>query len=206
MDVQNPVPGSQKRTALTRRRVRGQSIVEFGLIALTFTLLLMGIVDFAILLNGWLGVSSSARDIARQAAVGLCPPASPNNYLPGAPGGTCIASIPKLPTPLSLNIQGVDHTASPPVSVTLQVYSSDMSSGPFTGANLTNIYPGGSCDPGTTNCAHPVANDSIVISVTAQIQVVTPLVRPFFGCTNGSVACRVPVTSRTVLRYEGVFI
>src|SRR5438477_9187964 len=110
----------QKRARRTRGR--GQAIVEFGLVALLFALLLMGIVDFAVLLNGWLGVSSSARDIARQAAVGMCPPLSPNNYLPIAPTGTCVASVPKLPTPLSLNIQGVDRTATTPVSVKMEFY------------------------------------------------------------------------------------
>src|SRR5438045_8310502 len=101
--MQNPLLGTPKRTALSRRRGRGQAIVEFGLVALLFTLLLMGTVDFAILLNGWLGVSSSARDIARQAAVGLCPPQPPaTTYLPApAPTGPCGAAL-GLPEPTSL--------------------------------------------------------------------------------------------------------
>src|SRR6266478_1044961 len=66
-------------------RTSGQSVVVFGLVALLFALLLMGTVDFAILLNGWLGVSSSARDIARQLAVGVCPPTSTTSYVPGVP-------------------------------------------------------------------------------------------------------------------------
>src|SRR6266566_4895429 len=76
---------AQPRAFTRPARGRGQAIVEFGLVALLFTLLLMGTVDFAILLNGWLGVSSSARDIARQLAVGVCPPTSARNYVPGLP-------------------------------------------------------------------------------------------------------------------------
>src|SRR5438045_6972039 len=120
--MQNPLLGTPKRTALTRRRGRGQSIVEFGLIALMFTLLLMGTVDFAVLLNGWLGVSSSARDIARQMAVGLCPPTTATNftttvgYCQSGSGGTPNAGTPQ-------GIQGVDPTRA--VTVTVAVCNAD---------------------------------------------------------------------------------
>src|SRR5207245_224580 len=98
----------------------------------------------------------------------------------------------------SLVIQGVDQCANAavvsaqcpainppaarkaPISVTLYVCSpSDLTTcntPAYLGANLWNIYPGGSCNSSTTVCAHPVANDSIVVTVTAQIQVITPLV------------------------------
>ena len=118
-------PG-RRRSRAAHTRAGGQSIVEFGLVALLFALLLMGIVDFAILLNGWLGVSSNSRDIARQAAVGMCPPTS---YLPtGGTGAACVASIPNLPTPSSLVIQGVDRSATPPITVKLEICKSDLSS------------------------------------------------------------------------------
>src|SRR6266571_1516560 len=77
--------GRGRLRAGAHTRTSGQSVVEFGLVALMFALLLMGTVDFAILLNGWLGVSSSSRDIARQLAVGVCPPTSTTNYEPGLP-------------------------------------------------------------------------------------------------------------------------
>jgi hypothetical protein len=53
-----------------RRRQRGQSIVEFGIIALVFTFILFAIADFGLLLNDWLAVSSGTRQLARDAAVG----------------------------------------------------------------------------------------------------------------------------------------
>src|SRR5215469_4825333 len=54
-----------------RSRHRGQSVVEFGIIAILFTLLMFAIVDFGLLLNDWLAVSSGARQLARDAAVGM---------------------------------------------------------------------------------------------------------------------------------------
>jgi hypothetical protein len=53
------------------RRQRGQSIVEFGIIAILFTLIMFAIADFGLLLNDWLAVSSGARHLARDAAVGM---------------------------------------------------------------------------------------------------------------------------------------
>ena len=81
----------------------------------------------------------------------------------------------------------------------------------YTGNDLWNLYPTGNCDAvALTNCnttIHPTTNDSIVVTVVAQIQVVTPLVRPFFGCANGNnPRCDVPITSRAVARYEGPFV
>src|SRR6266851_8097817 len=89
----------------------GQAVVEFGLVALMFALLLMGIVDFAILLNGWLGVSSTSRDMARQLAVGICP----------STATSCLAGTPLVAAPSSLVIQGLDRAASTPISVSIKI-------------------------------------------------------------------------------------
>jgi TadE-like protein len=53
-----------------RRRQRGQSVVEFGIIAILFTLIMFAIADFGLLLNDWLSVSSGARQLARDASTG----------------------------------------------------------------------------------------------------------------------------------------
>src|SRR5438477_8323563 len=99
-----------RRKSARRTRGRGQAIVEFGLVALLFALLLMGIVDFAILLNGWLGVSSSARDVARQLAVGVCPSVATTGFSDA--GTYCKSSppggVPNAPSPSNMQIQGVD--------------------------------------------------------------------------------------------------
>ncbi|MBV9897375.1 MAG: pilus assembly protein, partial [Chloroflexi bacterium] len=67
---------------MLRNRRRGQSVVEFGIIAILFTLIMFAIADFGLLLNDWLSVSSGARLLAREASVGVytcqsaaaCPP------------------------------------------------------------------------------------------------------------------------------------
>jgi hypothetical protein len=53
-----------------RSRQRGQSVIEFGIIAILFTLIMFAICDFGLLLNDWLTVSSATRSLAREAAVG----------------------------------------------------------------------------------------------------------------------------------------
>lgn len=55
---------------MRRSRRRGQSVVEFGIIAILFTLIMFAIADFGLLLNDWLSVSSAARTLARDAAIG----------------------------------------------------------------------------------------------------------------------------------------
>jgi hypothetical protein len=54
-----------------RRKQRGQAAIEFGIIAILFTLILFAIADFGLLLNDWLSVSSGARTLARDASLGM---------------------------------------------------------------------------------------------------------------------------------------
>ncbi len=51
-----------------RLRQPGQAIVEFGIVSILFILLLFGMVDFGLLLNGWLTISSNSREAARVAS------------------------------------------------------------------------------------------------------------------------------------------
>jgi len=48
----------------------GQALVEFAIIVTLFIALISGIVDFGRALNGWIALSSAAREGARLAAVG----------------------------------------------------------------------------------------------------------------------------------------
>ena len=45
-------------------------MVEFGIVAILFTLLMFAIVDFGLLLNSWVALSSGTRQVARAATVG----------------------------------------------------------------------------------------------------------------------------------------
>jgi Flp pilus assembly protein TadG len=168
-----------------RSRRRGQSVVEFGIIAILFTLIMFAIVDFGVLLNDWLSVSSGVRQLTRDAAVGM----SPANINLEAQ---------------KLSIPGVD-----PSTLQVQVTYYDQ-----TGAQLASsalAFPYGSC-PGA--CAHPSPpnasgpGDMVQVTLTAGgAQVITPLVRPFFTnsttCTNTSPHCYIPLSSTLTMRFEG---
>jgi len=54
-----------------RSRQRGQSVVEFGIVAILFTLLMFAVVDFGLLLNSWVAISSGTRQVARATTVGF---------------------------------------------------------------------------------------------------------------------------------------
>jgi Flp pilus assembly protein TadG len=49
---------------------RGQALVEFAIVVTVFVALLSGIVDYGRVLNGWIALSSAAREGARLAAIG----------------------------------------------------------------------------------------------------------------------------------------
>jgi Flp pilus assembly protein TadG len=170
-----------------RRREPAQAVVEFGLLALLFTLLLFAIVDFGLLLNGWVTVSSAAREGARRAAVGMSTAkvvSETQNFAP----------VPGLaPSEVKVTIAYCSQSGG------CTYYCSYASSGPpITGGSgnctqtsetLVNINP---------------APDRVEVTVTAdKFQVVTPLVRPFFGCSGTQANCFVPLNSSTSMRYEG---
>ena len=60
--------GSQKRRR--RKNERGQALVEFGLVAVIFFLLLFGIFDMARLFESWMSVQHASREAARYAITG----------------------------------------------------------------------------------------------------------------------------------------
>ncbi|HEY1297269.1 MAG TPA: TadE family protein [Chloroflexota bacterium] len=219
---------------MLRARQRSQSVVEFGIIAILFTLLLFAIADFGLLLNDWLSVSSGARQLGRDAAVGMF----------SCPQGQCPGGV----TPdlwneaKSLNIPGVGAdayftggyccTAGTPGSA-LQVtvtYYDQCTPGVGGCAPLSDLSKldsrfSSNGSPGTCNlwqtpgqaCSHPAppatANvcgkpncpgDTVIVTLKAAgAQVITPLIRPFFGCPSNSPKCYVPLSSSATLRVEG---
>jgi Flp pilus assembly protein TadG len=76
-----PTPDIALRAKRARQRgERGQSLVEFALIAPVFFILVFGIVDFGLGLRAWITVTNSAREAARYAAV-TCATASADEDL-----------------------------------------------------------------------------------------------------------------------------
>jgi hypothetical protein len=89
-----------------------------------------------------------------------------------------------------------------------------MSTTALSGPLIYTPYPSSNLDsPGTCgqpptplpSPCYPQTDDWVTVTVVAHAaQVITPLVRPFFGCSNGSNPnCFVPLTSSTTMRYEG---
>jgi hypothetical protein len=180
---------------MLRSRRRGQAIVEFGLISLLFVGLLFAVVDFGLLLNTWLAVSSGSREIARSAQVG-----KDWDFLEDQ------AMRLRLP------------------SVSVQGFTGGMCCGPTSAVELTVTYfdcdplPCAAVEPGlirpaydpsskcSGTCPNPAPGDYVQVVLQAHgAQVITPLIRPFFGCTNGNNPnCNVTLTSTTMSRFEGV--
>jgi len=185
-----------------RSKQRSQAIIEFGLIALLFTALMFATVDFGLLLNTWLAVSSGTREIARSASVGkkavfltdeaskLSVPAVDRQFA----GGWCCTSTSSLYLTVEYFNQCVPGGGCTAITTPAQL--------------LAAYVPGGTCvdpAPPTPPVCHPMSNDSVRITFIAQgAQIITPLLRPAFGCTNGSNPnCYVPLTSTAIMRFEG---
>jgi hypothetical protein len=216
---------------MLRARQRSQSVVEFGIIAILFTLLLFAIADFGLLLNDWLSVSSGARQLARDAAVGVTPP---NLYqeaqgikLPGVSGdpyfgGSYCCNVGTPGSALQVNITFYDQcTPGPGCSpVNPSQLDNRYSSNGVTGSCDRTAQPTGVCPhpaapssppppAGTGTCTKPTCpGDTVMVTLTAAgAQVITPLVRPFFTnattCPNTSAHCYVALSSSVTMRFEG---
>jgi hypothetical protein len=191
-----------------RSRHQSQAIVEFGLIALLFTLLVFAVIDFGLLLNTWLSVSNASRELARSASVGknsafLLDEASSLN-VPSVNFGVFPTACCSGTSAIEVRVEYFKGSQTPPACPPWQSGCSA-----FTAGSIDNRYPAGDlgvmggCSP-SPSC-HPISDDTVQVTVTAHgAQVITPLVRPFFGCSNGSNPnCYVDLTTRTTMRYEG---
>lgn len=170
-----------------RRREPAQAVVEFGLLALLFTLLLFAIVDFGLLLNGWVTVSSAAREGARRAAVGISTSSIVHDTQQFAP-------VPGLaPSEVKITIAYCDGTNACDYFCSYGAGQQPIGGG-----------PGDSCQAPSPVATAYKPNSTVKVTVTAdKFQVVTPLVRPFFGCAGNQPTCFVPLSSFTSMRYEG---
>jgi len=176
-----------------RSKQRSQAIIEFGLIALLFTALMFATVDFGLLLNTWLAVSSGTREIARNASV-----------------GKQVIFLTNEAT--NLNVPTVDRQygsgwccdSGKALFLTVEYFDKCVPGvcGPISPTLVSNLYYGGTC---AGVCAYPVSDDMVRVTLVAQgAQIITPLLRPAFGCTNGSNPnCYVPLTSIAIMRFEG---
>jgi hypothetical protein len=180
---------------------RGQAVVEFGIVALLFTALLFAVIDFGLLLNTWLAVSSGSRDLARNASVG-----KHQTFLQDEARHLMLPSV----STLGKNRFCCDVDSA--VEVKVEYLPASCSPSPANCAALPesqigrdypfpNLDHTGSC---SNNC-RPLADDLVRVTVIAHgAQVITPLIRPFFGCLDGTKpTCPVALTSSTLMRFEG---
>jgi len=192
-----------------RSRQRGQAIVEFGIIALLFTLLMFAIVDFGLLLNSWVRLSAGTREVARAAAVGYT-----HDQVQTMVQQLTLPGInPQVNHADFVQYCCGDHSEND--ALVLQITYYDHLANCIPGASgcnpldphlVDNNYWGGACPSGcnTGPNAHPARGDIIVVSLQAPgMQIFTPLVRPFFGCNGNQVNCYVHLGSSTMMRYEG---
>jgi TadE-like protein len=200
-----------------RSKQSSQAIVEFGLIALLFTALVFATVDFGLLLNTWLAVSSGTREIARSASVGkhgdlLLAEASklnmPSVSTVGFTKFCCDGSTSAVEVTVDY-FMGSQTTPAPPCAPSCAPCP-PWTAGckPIPPGSIDSTYPAGDLGTvgtcGGTNC-RPLADDVVLVTVVAHgAQVITPLLRPIFGCTNGANPnCNVPLTTRVTVRFEG---
>jgi Flp pilus assembly protein TadG len=177
-------------------------MVEFGFIALLFVLMLFGIVDFGMLLNGWINVSTGSAAGARWAVLG--------NDVAGIYSKAKASSI--VPGLSSSSVKVIVQYTSPTNAYSqtnfCRGYYPTPPQGPYTeqvnGASITCAGEASPSDPPNDTLASvPAAGDSVQVTVIADtFEVITPLVRPFFGCSPSASHCYVPLTSSTTMRYE----
>jgi hypothetical protein len=217
---------------MRRSRQGGQAIVEFGLIALLFTLLMFAVVDFGLLLNDWLTVAADTQQLARDAAVG----AYTGDCTPWPNCQTELdakASLFPIPGVTADAIFGGNYCCTPTSALVLSVtYYQQCTPGvlgcvPVDPATLDNRYSTtippsttrvqGGCTPPLppATCAHPARpspagpGDTVVVTFRAAgAQIITPLVRPFFRdatyCPDtGGARCYVSVSNKVTARFDG---
>jgi hypothetical protein len=180
-----------------RSRQHGQAVVEFGIIALLFTALMFAVIDFGLLLNTWLSVSSASREIGRSASVGKKQPFLHDQ-----------AQHLNLPAVSSAGFSKLCCDSTSAIEIQVEYLTSSFIAIDASVIDSAYAYPDidhskGGC-PSSPAC-HPLADDMVRLTVIAHgAQILTPLMRPFFGCTDSvNPNCNVALNSTTIMRFEG---
>jgi Flp pilus assembly protein TadG len=163
-------------------------MVEFGILALLFTLIMFAIADFGMLLNGWVAVSSAAREAGRRASMGVPVPQIAESARAFAP----IPGVP--PSALKVVAQYCNDAQCNTVARTFC-----MDGPPPPQYNIPSCSPMDATYPQTFTPGYTVR----VWVIADTFEVITPLVRPFFGCSGSVPHCWVPIASSTTMRFEG---
>jgi Flp pilus assembly protein TadG len=129
----------------TRRRERGQGLVEFSLVLIPFLLILMGIIDLGRGIYTYNGVAQAARELARATSVHTCDTTKPSCTL-----GT---------SPQTANVRGTQNTMVPGLAGGTAVVTYTCTS--LTDATLSSV----DCRSGSF----------VKVTVSVPFQVITPV-------------------------------
>jgi len=154
---------------------------------------MFAIVEFGLLLNGWVAVSSTTREAARWASI-------------GEPVQSVYDRVRQLPSPAGVDPgrQGFQVIYRSPTTT----WTCDNGTPPATVLSVSCTGPGAS-DP--SNFPNPLSSpqtpppgSTVTVTINAfNYEVITPLIRPMFQCGGNVVHCYVPIESHFVMRYEG---
>ncbi len=177
---------------IMRGRARGQTVLEFGLIAMLFMLLLFGIFDFGFLLNDWISITAGASVGARQAAVGACLqpvcPTGETSVVEAVMTSPAVLSV----SPVAADIALIDADV-PAAYCRRAVRSTDgtLSVTPITSGWNPEGIP---CSGGSPS---PRLNSTITVQVRARVDIPAP----FLGLPS-----QMDIPSSSTVRYEGAYL
>jgi hypothetical protein len=183
-------------------------VVEFGILALLFAAMMFALVELGLLLNGWVSVSSTTREASRWAATGL--------RVRGSGGVEGIYDkVLKGQSPPGVPASDQTFIVRYAAGANIWACNQDWCVPPAMCAADPDCVPPAPCtDPQCIPAtAFPIPGPPpippIGVDVTVTInaehyQVITPLVRPWFGCAGQDPNCYLPIRSYNTMYYEGV--
>jgi Flp pilus assembly protein TadG len=165
-------------------RGRAQALVEFGLIVMLFVLLLSGVFDFGMLINTRLGVSSLSGVLARAAASGAT-----QQQIDTLAMQQSIAGVTTAPYGGQYWLSGTFPTRPDQLGAAVAMTET------FLDSSGTPVSPQTSTNPQAW---------AVRVEVVANgAEVITPFIRPIFGCNGAQQQCLVTgISATTTMRME----
>ena len=179
-----------------RHRARGQTVLEFGLVAMLFITLLFGIFDFGMLFNDWISITSGASVGVRQAAVGAC--LEPMCATGETSVIEAVMSSPPLlaVSPAAVDVAYIDWGAAAATPTAYCRHVTLNGDGTLTIVAVTAGWSpqGVAC---TTGTPAPQLNNMISVQVQAQVDIPAPLL---------GLPSQIDLPSSSTARFEGTYV
>jgi len=159
-----------------------------------------------LLLNGWVSVSSTTREAARWAATGLR--VSQWTDVLGTHDGV-FDKVAQSQAPPGVASRDQKVIVEYQTATAHWVCTAPPYVAPYT--QCTDVLGGGSLDPSQVPPAPPgpptplPSGATVTVTIIADTyEVITPLIRPIFGCDGTVVHCYIPIKSSNAMYFEGV--